>query len=1162
MTPLESRTWIVDGFRRTVVGPRSEDAIEEELDDFPIQAYLTGFLAPQGAVLGAANDDDLPTSDDDGRSAESIPNLVNAMRPSAMGVTVTVSGDVRSLDVKIEASCYLPIEVMVPTQSTGKRKPAKRSLLPTTPPDQGSITNGQGAVPAVGAAVASVPAVSATAAALGPSPSLDSKTRWKRMQRSVSLRILLTGPADRIWPFTGTNTVLDTLELRVDRHLPSGGACPVTLTLINRTKIEKAGDLSESSPRFIHQPRLVISGGEGHASPFVEPPVVDPDWNDPDVAQHLLLHRNSRHFAIGHGVAAMWTPDQGDVRRAARIWTEFIPEHQVLGLRYEPDLPVAVKDILDLRNLAGGKEDAWIIATLRAFIETYGAWIDGQEGLIPKAMSELRDPTTSEHIERKAARVNISAARVAVERMRDGVRTLEDDPRAMRCFRLANEAMLEQALAGEQIRGQRSGGGTAGFAPRWRSFQLAFIVLSLNSFVCPDRLGTTDREILDLIWFPTGGGKTEAYLGVTAFCALWRRLSKQNPDAGAGTAVITRYTLRLLTTQQFERASRLMCALEVLRKRGKDLRGNPISLGNSRFSIGMWIGGGSSPNRFTDGRDDPGAFSILKKLKDDPNADIAGPDLRQLRTCPWCGTAMTHFQSWEIRDGAGTRITRKSELGGVGVHLVMRCSDRSRKCQFSQDEGLPVSVVDDQIYDQSPTLVIGTVDKFARIIWEPKTVKILGEAGRPGPDLVIQDEMHLISGPLGTVVAMFEAAIDTAIAASGHAPKIIGSTATIRRAEEQGRELFDRTVQQFPPPMLDIGDNWFACTDTVTPGRLYLGIMTPGVTGKNLFLRCAGSLLQLASELPAERRDPWWTLLGYFNSLRELAGANVLCQDDVPRYMERLATIRKSLGLGGSGTSRRVDVPVELTSRVSSSKLVMHLDVLQKQHPAPGAVDIALATNMISVGVDIDRLGLMLVRGQPKTTSEYIQATSRVGRRPKDGPGLVVTAYSWTRPRDRSHYERFVPYHAAFYREVEASSVTPWAPQSRKRYLEPAMIAAIRLMREDLRASPTDLANTTVKSLLASLAPMIDRCRHQDSGEAAAVATEMEALLTYWTRWATTNGNTAIYGNGYFRPNAGLPMLRTADEHDESKGIIAAPTSMRSVEPECTFKLRKLHKRI
>jgi hypothetical protein len=330
------------------------------------------------------------------------------------------------------------------------------------------------------------------------------------------------------------------------------------------------------------------------------------------------------------------------------------------------------------------------------------------------------------------------------------------------------------------------------------------------------------------------------------------------------------------------------------------------------------------------------------------------------------------------------------------------------------------------------------------------------------PDLIIQDELHLISGPLGTMVGLYEAAIDelSTLEISGKRTrsKIVASTATVRRAETQIRSLFNRrTVDVFPPPGPDRRDSFFAHTlsPTESNARLYLGVAAQGRSPKVVMLRVYLTLLAAAKKLyaeagtrkgdPSNPADAYMTLVGYFNSLRELGGARRIIEDEVRNRLAGYATRIRVGETEGLYQNRQIDYePVELTSRVSTAKVSeakrrLSLAYSEKEH-----VDVAIATNMISVGLDIIRLGLMVVFGQPKTSAEYIQATSRVGR-DHERPGLVVTILNIHKPRDRSHYERFAAYHESFYRSVEATSVTPFSPRALDRGLAGTLVGLVRL---------------------------------------------------------------------------------------------------------------------
>ncbi len=325
--------------------------------------------------------------------------------------------------------------------------------------------------------------------------------------------------------------------------------------------------------------------------------------------------------------------------------------------------------------------------------------------------------------------------------------------------------------------------------------------------------------------------------------------------------------------------------------------------------------------------------------------------------------------------------------------------------------------------------------------WRPETKALFNRdiEGVKPPELIVQDELHLISGPLGTLTGLYETAVDVL----AEQPKVIASTATIRRASNQVGALFDRETAQFPPAGVDSRDSWFAVE---TPrqdkaSRRYVGLFTPSGSQATLLVRTYAALLNAAYAAAAEADpkvvDAYWTLVGYFNSLRLLSAAELQVFGDVQDRLEVLAK------RDDSGSIRSANALIELSSRADSSEIPRRLKILERELPDPDVLDVLLATNMISVGVDIDRLGLMAVMGQPQTTAEYIQATSRVGRR---HPGLVAVMFNSSRSRDRSHYEKFPSFHSALYREVESTSVTPFSSRSRDRGLHAVIVALTRLM--------------------------------------------------------------------------------------------------------------------
>jgi len=585
-----------------------------------------------------------------------------------------------------------------------------------------------------------------------------------------------------------------------------------------------------------------------------------------------------------------------------------------------------------------------------------------------------------------------------------------------------------------------------------------------------------DREIVDLIWFPTGGGKTEAYLGVTAFQIFYRRL--MHGDRAGGTTAIMRYTLRLLTTQQFQRASTLLCACELIR------RGIP-ELGHEKISIGLWVGGETTPNEFQKASD-----RYIELLAEErPSSPF------QVDRCPWCGTEIVPRKKSTDPDLYGINATPTS--------FSLFCPEQT--CPFHEE--LPVGVVDEQLYRQPPTLLLATVDKFARMTWLEKVSEFFGAGGkRRPPELIIQDELHLISGPLGTIVGLYETAIDALASWGGIRPKVLASTATIRRADDQCNGLFARPVELFPPSGLDAHNSYFSRTDNSKPGRLYLGFMGQGHTGSTAMIRVSAALLQSPKELQltGDSLDAYFTLVAYHNSLRELGKTLTFARDDIPARIKVIArdldNLRDILG----------DRTEELTSNIGGYKLSDMLNRLNLRCDQQDSISFLACSNMFSVGVDIQRLGLMLVNGQPKSTSEYIQSTSRVGR---GVPGLVVCLLSPSKPRDRSHYERFIAYHSAIYRYVEPTSVTPFAPPSRERALHAVLVS---LARHALNISANDGASS-FREDLPGLSRAIDFIRRRveqiDPDEAESTRLQIDDLVREWLS-RIENSYSLVYDSG------------------------------------------------
>lgn len=746
-----------------------------------------------------------------------------------------------------------------------------------------------------------------------------------------------------------------------------------------------------------------------------------------------LLYRNSRVFAVGHGCSADWICPE-EQPGASRVLAVPLPVVEVPNVTPEIEAADGSQVSVSMSALAGMDPEDDGFESLETVVDLYERWIEDRAS----------DTLNLDSSFVNAASTNLDRCRRAAHRMRAGLSLLRGDPTVLAAFRLANKAVLIQ-----QIRSRRTPR-TIGFDPKsqrytfsepyldpeqipieqgqgmWRPFQIAFQLMALASTAFGD---DPDRELVELLWFPTGGGKTEAYLGLAAFSMFLRRLRDPGDD---GVQVLMRYTLRLLTAQQFQRASRLICAMEYIRRSRGDL-------GTGAFAIGIWVGTSITPNRRRI------ALQELRKIL----RKKAAKDWLLVRQCPWCGAEMGWIRRRNWPASAGRAVGYRQSGTGVEIH----CPDRS--CSFC--DSLPIHLVDDDLYDHRPSLIIGTVDKFALLAWEPGARALFGldASGQricSPPGLILQDELHLVSGSLGSMVGLYEPLIEELSTDRRKSdrikPKIVCSTATIRRFSEQVVGLYGRSRSEvFPPPALDAGDSFFSRyarkeDGTILPGRVYVGVHAPGLGSvPTAQVRTFSALLQAPKSFSHEDRDPWWSLVAFYNSLRELGTAYSLLQSDIPDY---LMTIGDREGLPGKDRRRLMEVH-ELTGRLRDHEIPHAIELLERSpaaHRYP--IDVCLASSIIEVGIDIDRLSLMAVVGQPKTTSQYIQVTGRVGRRWWERPALVVTIYSPSKPRDRSHYEQFRSYHERLYSQVEPTSVTPMAVPALDRALHAVMVGFVR----------------------------------------------------------------------------------------------------------------------
>lgn len=1129
MNAIEVRGELVRRMKRDLIGPTcaaDDDLARERLSGTagsPSRWYLTGFLSPDDDASPAKAVEPAPPREDEEELELSVGDTVRAEEPeepdapvarrrflpSSLGLTVMLPPDVTNIDAVVSWGDYVTDPPLPPEILDGGagapgvdwvRKPGRAEFTLPVPTDGEVITH----------------TLPGSAAPGKPGGAL---------QLAIQARLA---------PHAAPGS-------------PDAKVRVVTVFLINR-RVSVPGRYADLT--YIFQACLAL-----RCEPGFEPQYDLSRYrsDDPDDRLADLHYRDAPAYAVGLGVAVCVTPDADGVVR--QVATEAMPRAAVE--RVEPaDIPDVTLDMASLADLAGG-DGQTLAAALQPLITAYAAWSEAE------AIKVDRDLKISGADRRRdtAARL-ISAQGKARDRIAGGIDLLARDAKARTAFAIMNRAI---AMATEAR--------TKGPAYPWRPFQLAFILLNLHGMAEPTH---PDRETVDLLFFPTGGGKTEAYLGLAAFTIAYRRLGAEGL-LGAGVSVIMRYTLRLLTLDQLGRAASVVCALELLRT-GDDYRldGRP-KLGSWPIEIGLWVGSDASPN--TLGRKgDKSETSAVKRVKN----YRSGKDKRApapLKTCPWCGTAFTKDSFRCV----------PNEL--APTNLELRCA--STDCAFQGDRALPVVTVDEAIYRRLPAFIIATVDKFAALPWRGQAGAFFGHVDRhdasgfygaadPGhgqrldhgyrldpPDLIVQDELHLISGPLGTVAGLYEAAIDKLASRERGGvrvrPKIVASTATVRRASAQIEALFDRdNTQIFPAPGLDRRDSFFARTvgEEEKAARWYVGLAASGRGPKLVFLRALTTLLAAAQGLSNEHgaaADPFLTALCYFNALRELGGARRIVEDEVRAGTARYGTDRRRLDPHDQPfADRTIGEPLELTSRVSTDAVAEAKNRLDQAFGHGNAtVDVALATNMISVGLDITRLGLMLVQGQPKSAAEYIQATSRVGRDDLR-PGLVVTVLNLHKPRDRMHFEQFEQFHTTFYRAVEATSVTPWAARALDRALAAVVVAIARHLDPDLtptfalaRLEALPQAQEEVIAHLAARAPADKR---------EEVRELVRGLIADWLLIAREQ--TATGGSFGYDVDSGsnrllyAPLDKALNDLPFPRDRFQAAWSMRDVEPAVRVHVR------
>lgn len=962
----------------------------------------------------------------------------------------------------------------------------------------------------------------------------------------------------------GTSAKITALRRRVGENLYS-----LTLMLVNDSTKRAAGDTC------LFQPELTVSTGHNDFVFRTYSSISHLSNLDDEEKSLELQYRHKKVYATGLGTSATWEIDE---EGKGFINNDYFPEVEVPAMDFTMPAESQVEaKTFSMKYLSDfdDTERAEKINHLTSLIEEYETWIKGLE----------QEAACLEQEFQTVASRNIQACKDSCKRMYSGLETLKNNDVAWDAFQLANRAMFMQRLhivlqnatsktdrydgdeelkdLLERIRADYKKADEIEMLSvdpyAWRPFQLAFLIMSIDSMVDEK---SPDRSLVDLIWFPTGGGKTEAYLGLTAFTIFFRRMSF--PDSSGGTTVMMRYTLRLLAAQQFTRASTLICACELIRQDCNDRRPkyNRYPLGDEPITIGLWIGGDHTPNtNYAAGKElnelNKAAPGGLKYAKDKHNKF-------QVLKCPWCGTKMVK----DLIPGSKRAVGSFGYRMNKNKYFQLHCTNQD--CVFKAL--LPIQVVDEELYSNPPTLLFGTVDKFAMMPWNGSISAFFGIGGENrAPELIIQDELHLISGPLGTIVGLYETALDTLCAIKGNKCKIVASTATIRRAKEQCSALYNRDVAQFPPPGIDAEDSFFAKEAEIDYGkgkygRMYVGMMPSGKTKAMMEVRSISALMQEISTdtfagLPDYYKDKLWTLTVYFNSLKDLGKCATLISDDV---ISHIRTMASRFGTPGSG--RRIYSIDELTSRKSTTELNETLDKLEKKtyssndkYRNKDVSSVLIATNMISVGIDIARLNVMLMVGQPKLTSEYIQASSRVGR---SFPGVVFAMYDGSKSRDRSHYEQFKSYHESFYKYVEPTGATPFSKPARDRALHAVVITLMRYMvpelneelaagsfRKEKYAKEIEYITNVLVTRSKSIACRLNSAMEDESED---IRKEVLDVFDIWeARAEEYKDKLFAYGNKYMIKSPGEGegrLMKVFNTSPYDKSSFDTMTSMRNVD--------------
>lgn len=1144
------RQKILEAVRTDLIGPRE---INEKLKENPSVSYITGILYPADSPVDEdENYYDVEYTqrnyDSDGESVETV-----GMEDEQPEEKVK-RGFQKSSSIGL--SFYLPksIENLEALIRWGKYHPEKEEIIK----DENIYSEES--------ETTEDPAES-DAVRTSEEAKIKSRTVYQREQIELKLTIDITkiDRHERIELEGHKNVYLYIVKmpLKTDYNM-------FTFYLQNKNESEKGENETE---KIMFQTELELSASD--KSSIFAPEYLCRDSNELDDEYY---YKSRPVFARGRGCAASWNKPKELNSNLVKI--SFIPDYEISGVSPEINEMGNAFSMLRMGKSAFSNET---FCQLDELVSLYDSWIE-------KTLSENKSVDSQ-----KANKIMVNCKNIS-DRIKDGINIIKTNSTALKAFEFMNQSMYLQrsisAFSKDSAKGipcslgdyMKDGNDKKQDHSYWRPFQIAFVLLNLRSIMDKE---SPERGIVDLLYFPTGGGKTEAYLGLIAFTVAYRRLTSNEEseyEKDGGVTVLLRYTLRLLTTQQKDRLLKLIIAMDMIREKHPDM------YGKERISIGFWVGGTVTPNKFSeyDEKDTYKMNNFRWKVS------------RQVIRCPYCGKLIPK-EKFNIQPKEKT----------VSIHCI------DPRCYYSAEHNhsIPVYLVDEEIYAKCPTVVISTVDKFARLPWSEDTALLFGRTDRicsrcghlaigskethnhrasgnlPAstvteckpfypPELIVQDELHLITGPLGTIYGGYETVIEEmcSIERDGKKirPKYVVSTATIKNAGEQIKALYARKkYSQFPPNGLDIRDSFFTqeiplpeknpllwsneeISEMINRGqkpfREYAGICCAGQSVKTTQIRLVAVLLQIVKNLSLQEEyadyvDPYWTLIGYFNSLRELGGAKRLLDDDISH---RLFVLKNKYGFQKQRYLEAYHTK-EITSRMKSTDITKTLEMLatefnKSSQDRQDAYDVVIATNMIAVGMDVDRLGLMVVIGQPKQNSEYIQATSRVGRQ---HPGLIFTIYNPYRPRDLSNYENFTGFHSQMYRYVEGTTATPFAARARDRDLHSLVVSLLRLQIPEMADNDGAgrIANQNKDKLEEIKNKIIERITKVAPDCSDDAKSEIESFISEWKNIADSNELT------YWIPTLKGSKKRLLVAYEEPATVQEKPTlrSMRDVEQSSTL---------